>query len=141
MYYFYGHIVKTIWITFLYASLVPISLVFSLIGLISYYWMQKYLIINRYTKPFKPSSDLNSEMVNLLDLSPIFLAVCLMLYYIRQVGTFWFNNVFYHNIENITYLIDCISIGFACIPLVFSHNQIEIILNYFCKNEREEDKD
>ncbi|CAD8181933.1 unnamed protein product [Paramecium octaurelia] len=70
----YSYLCKTTWLTLFFAPLIPISILFGLIGLILYYWIQKYLLLRRNRKPPFQSSHLDREMLNLLDLSPLLLS-------------------------------------------------------------------
>jgi hypothetical protein len=40
---------KTMWFTFLYVQLIPIGAVFSLIGIILYYMVDKFVLLRRST--------------------------------------------------------------------------------------------
>lgn len=108
MFTIYAHIVKTVWITFFYAALVPISILFALLGLILYYWVQKYLIINRYSRPFLLSDDLNIQMIDMIEYSPIFMAA----------GAIWFDYVYNDSLPNLVHIINFVSFGVACIELI-----------------------
>jgi hypothetical protein len=45
----YADIMKTMWFTFLFGTAIPIGFIFSLIGLILYYFVDKYNILRRRT--------------------------------------------------------------------------------------------
>ena len=66
---------KTMWFTFLYSPVIPIGSIVSLIGLILYYWIDKYNIINKFTVKESISLHLTMEMIEMLDLIIIFHAV------------------------------------------------------------------
>ncbi|CAD8108585.1 unnamed protein product [Paramecium sonneborni] len=70
----YAYLCKTTWLTLFFAPIIPISILFGLIGLILYYWIQKYLLLRRNCKPPFQSSHLDREMLSLLDLSPLLLS-------------------------------------------------------------------
>ncbi|CAD8126002.1 unnamed protein product [Paramecium sonneborni] len=70
----YSYLCKTTWLTLFFAPITPISILFGLIGLILYYWIQKYLLFRRNRKPPFQSSHLDREMLSLLDLSPLLLS-------------------------------------------------------------------
>lgn len=55
------------WFTFLYISLVPVGGVFSFIGLIAYYWVDKYNLLRRSTISSQVSGDLIDLTVSMLD--------------------------------------------------------------------------
>ena len=63
----YAVILNTMWITFLYAPLIPIALVFGIIGLIFFYWVQKYNIVRRSTIQEALDCKLSIEMIELLE--------------------------------------------------------------------------
>ncbi|CAD8212820.1 unnamed protein product [Paramecium pentaurelia] len=67
----YSYLCKTTWLTFFFAPLIPISILFGQVGLVSYYWIEKYLLLRRNSKPPFQSSHLDTEMLYLIDLSPI----------------------------------------------------------------------
>lgn len=43
----YAEILETMWFTFLYVSLIPFGCVLSLVGLMIYYWVDKYNLLRR----------------------------------------------------------------------------------------------
>jgi len=45
----YADIMKTMWFTFFYCPVIPLGSFWSIIGLICYYWIDKYNLINRRT--------------------------------------------------------------------------------------------
>jgi hypothetical protein len=45
----YGDIMKTMWFTFFYGDIIPIGILFSIIGLILYYFIDKYNVLRRRT--------------------------------------------------------------------------------------------
>ena len=45
----YADIMKTMWFTFLYSSVLPLGSLFSSVGLFLYYWIDKYNIVNKFT--------------------------------------------------------------------------------------------
>ncbi|CAD8113085.1 unnamed protein product [Paramecium sonneborni] len=70
----YSYLCKTTWLSFFFAPLIPLSVLFGFVGLMSYYWIQKYLLLRRNSKPPFQSSHLDTEMLYLMDLSPILFA-------------------------------------------------------------------
>ncbi|CAD8085698.1 unnamed protein product [Paramecium sonneborni] len=97
----YAYVCKTVWITLFFAPLVPVSLLFCVVGLFFYYWIQKYLLLRRKCRPPLQSSYLNSEMCNIINFSPILLAA----------GQLWVDFVFESN--STTKIINFISIGIS----------------------------
>lgn len=71
----YPILIKTMLVTAFYAPLIPLLIPISLFALIIYYWVEKYLIINRYKRPPIISASLNRVMTDMLELVPLFMAV------------------------------------------------------------------
>lgn len=55
------------WFTFLYMTLVPVGGVFSCIGLVAYYWVDKYNLLRRSTISSQVSGDLIDLTVGMLE--------------------------------------------------------------------------
>ena len=55
------------WFTFLYSSLIPIGAMLSFIGLILYYWMDKYNLLRRSSLKSNVSGQLVFLAMKLLD--------------------------------------------------------------------------
>ncbi|CAD8180664.1 unnamed protein product [Paramecium pentaurelia] len=106
LYEHYSYICLSLWISLLFAPLLPISLLFCSSGLLIYYWIQKYLLLRRNSKPPFQSFHLNREMMNLFELSPIILAV----------GQFWADYTF--SSGSVILTINFISLGFSCLELI-----------------------
>lgn len=45
----YGDVMKTMWFTFFYGAMIPIGLIFSMLGIILYYYVDKFNILYRRT--------------------------------------------------------------------------------------------
>ena len=41
----YAEIMKTMWFTFFYAPAIPIGIVWSAVGILFYYWVDKVIIV------------------------------------------------------------------------------------------------
>lgn len=63
----YAEIIKTMWFTFLYVWLIPMGSVFSLVGLILYYYVDKYVLLRKSSLQVSISSHLSNLMLFLLD--------------------------------------------------------------------------
>lgn len=72
--YKYGYVIKTLWLTAFYTSFAPISALYSLIGLIINYFVEKKLFAGIYSAPQMFSSVLNSKAVHLMEFFPITMA-------------------------------------------------------------------
>ena len=55
----YSDIMKTMWFTYFYGTMIPIGLVCSLIGLFLYYFIDKYNLLRRRTVKESISSKLS----------------------------------------------------------------------------------
>ena len=68
----YTDIMKTMWFTFLYGNAIPIGIVLSLLGLVCYYWVDKYNVMRRRTVKENLSKDVSIGMIELLEMTIIF---------------------------------------------------------------------
>ncbi|CAD8053330.1 unnamed protein product [Paramecium primaurelia] len=112
----YAFICKTTWITLFLAPLSPICIFINWIGLSLYYWIQKYLLLRRNSKPPFQSSHLDREMLTLLDLSPILLAGM----------QYWIDEIYVSN--NLSHSINIGTLVIAGLELVFPSYRIHQIL-------------
>ncbi len=71
----YADIMKTMWFTFFFCSIIPIGSLISLVGLIIYYWADKYNIINKRIVKESISKEITYEMIELLELCILFFCV------------------------------------------------------------------
>lgn len=55
----YGDIMKTMWFTFFYGDIIPIGILFSILGLVLYYFIDKYNVLRRRTIKENLSKDLS----------------------------------------------------------------------------------
>lgn len=60
------------WFTFLYVSIIPLGAVFSMIGVILYFFVDKFVLLRRSSVKHSVSSHLANYMMFLLDLTLIF---------------------------------------------------------------------
>ena len=67
----YADIMKTMWFTFFYSPIMPIGTIISLLGLIGYYFTDKYNLLFRRTVKESIGSRLSFEMVELVEYSMI----------------------------------------------------------------------
>ena len=58
--------------TAFFVSLQPVIVFFALIGLMLFYWIQKYNVLNRIKRPVPGTSFINNAMFQLVSLGPIF---------------------------------------------------------------------
>jgi hypothetical protein len=60
----YAQITKTIMLAFFYAYLLPLGVLFAIVGLSIQFWVEKYLLLRRDTKPPPVSHELAEEMIS-----------------------------------------------------------------------------
>ena len=58
---------KTMWFSFLFGSLIPIGMFFSILGLCLYYFIDKYNVFKKRTIKDNLSKELSIEMIELLE--------------------------------------------------------------------------
>ena len=63
----YADIMKTMWFSFFYTPVIPFGSLISAIGLILYYWVDKYNLIKRRTVKESINKSLTFEMIELLE--------------------------------------------------------------------------
>jgi hypothetical protein len=69
----YAFILNTMFLTAFYSPLLPIGLVYSMLGLMMHYWVQKYILMNRRTVTSALGGSLSNNMTDILELFlPIF---------------------------------------------------------------------
>jgi hypothetical protein len=54
------------WFTFLYIDIIPVGAVFSFVGIIIYYVVDKYVLLRRSCVKESISSDLSKSMITVL---------------------------------------------------------------------------
>jgi hypothetical protein len=73
--YKYAYIIKTIWLTAFYCPIVPIVVVFSFIGLLLNYFIEKILYGSTYSIPNMLSSMVNDSAIELIEYFSLIIAV------------------------------------------------------------------
>ena len=68
----YGDIMKTMWFTFFYGDIIPIGIIFSIMGLSLYYFIDKYNVLRRRTIKESLSKHLSLTMIQMLELIILF---------------------------------------------------------------------
>ena len=71
----YANILKTVFFTAFYGPVVPLGYIFSFVGLIINYWVDKYLLIRRYVCENKISYQLPSFVMRFMKVSVILIGV------------------------------------------------------------------
>jgi len=67
----YGEVLEIVWFTFLYMTLIPIGGLISCLGLIFYYWIDKYNLLRRSSLRSYVSGELVHLTMSLLDFTLI----------------------------------------------------------------------
>jgi hypothetical protein len=94
------------WFTFLYISLVPVGGVFSFIGLIAYYWVDKYNLLRRSTIASQVSGDLIDLTVSMLDFTLV----------LRILGQILFDYQLREGVTLISWAFLAIAISYMLLP-------------------------
>ena len=63
------------WFTFLYATVIPLGAIFSLFGIIFYYWIDKYNFLRRSSLEIRVQGKLTNMAMKLLDFTLLFRVV------------------------------------------------------------------
>ena len=71
----YAEIIERMWFTYLYATLVPIGAFISVVGIIIYYWIDKYNLLRRSAVTTEVSGKLALISMNMLDFTLILLPI------------------------------------------------------------------
>ena len=66
---------KTMWFTIFYAYLIPVASIISLLGVIFYYFVDKYNLLRRCSLKQTMSNVISNRMMKLLDFTLLFLIV------------------------------------------------------------------
>lgn len=110
----YAEIIKTMWFTFLYSNLIPIGAFFSLIGLVIYYWVDKYNLLRRSSIIQNISGKLAVKCMKLLDMTLFF----------RSIGALYFDYRLRHE-------INILEVCFSLVGLVYLFLPMNKILRFF----------
>jgi hypothetical protein len=63
---------KTMWFTFFYSPAIPLGIVWSILGIIIYYFVDKFNLIYRRTVKENIGKNLTIAMIELLDYCSVF---------------------------------------------------------------------
>ena len=64
----YGTVLSVSYITSFYAPLIPVSLIYSILGLTLYYWVDKFRLYRHRSINYKTDSKIIREMMEFLEL-------------------------------------------------------------------------
>ncbi|EAS02885.2 kinase domain protein (macronuclear) [Tetrahymena thermophila SB210] len=82
----YVDVMKTMYITIFYSSVVPVGLIISMIGFCFYYWAQKWVILKERTVDKQISMKLSIEMTEYLEFIILIYASSNLLFKYQTVG-------------------------------------------------------
>lgn len=102
----FGEVIETMWFVFLYSTLLPIGAVVSIMGLILYYWVDKYNLLRRSKVHGNVSGKFIRTSMLLLDFTLI----------LKPIGSLIFD-LHLRNIEGSSYLPS--NIVMICIAFVY----------------------
>ena len=63
----YAEIIEMMWFTYLYTDLIPGGMFVIIFGLMAYYWVDKYNLLNRSSLTYNISADLAFKVSDLID--------------------------------------------------------------------------
>ena len=66
---------KTVWFTFLYGNTIPVGILYSILGLSLYYWIDKYNVMRRRTVNESLAKEVSIEMIEMLELTLIYCGI------------------------------------------------------------------
>lgn len=103
----YAEIIKTIWFTFLYVELLPFGVVYSLTGIILYYFTDKFTLTYNACVKSSVSSELSRTMVTVLDFTLV----------LKPVGELIFDYQLRHTFSINSLIMLCIGVVYMLLPL------------------------
>ena len=71
----YSILIKNMWLTCLYTSLIPTAVYILLVGLILTYLSEKYLLLRRYKRPERYNQSLHSMSIEYFEFAPLLLSI------------------------------------------------------------------
>jgi len=113
----YADTMKTMWFTFLFGTAIPVGCILSCIGLIIYYFIDKYNILRRRTVKENISKDLSMEMMTMLAMIVVFSPVGEMTMSFAFYGTFSFFDIILLTIALLYVLMPVDAIHIYLFPL------------------------
>lgn len=66
----YAYVTRTLYLSTWYASVAPLGIIFSIVGLIFNYWLDKYLLLRVYSYPQNQNENIIFKYVNNLEILP-----------------------------------------------------------------------
>jgi hypothetical protein len=126
----YAVLIKTVWLTAFYATLIPIGLVISLSGLIVTYWVEKYLLLKRSSYPKAMGAALPKSILELLEVTPLFYAI----------GSLIFNYYAAHlvHLDDLHLGVNVVAVLMAVVYLMLP---IKVMNKFICRKKKEVEED
>lgn len=103
----YSDIMKTMWFTFFYGSIIPIGPTLSCIGLSFYYYIDLYNILTRRTVKESISNELSSAMIEMLE----------GIIFASALGGMIMSYAFYNNFSKYDLILLAIAIIYSLLPM------------------------
>lgn len=103
----YSDIMKTMWFTFFYGSIIPIGPVLSCIGLSFYYYIDLYNILTRRTVKESISKELSEAMIEMLE----------GIIFCSAIGEMIMSYAFYGEFSKYDILLLCMAIIYSLLPM------------------------
>ena len=111
----YAYIARTLFLSSWYASVAPLGVLCSLIGLFLIYRIDKYYLVKLYSIPDYVSADVIQGVINVLELIP-FIYICGNIEYEKRIAQS--ENIFEFMIEFIGYGITNMTLIFVSLALI-----------------------
>ena len=131
----YANILKTLFFTGIYAPFFPMGVLFSMLGMIICYWVDKKLFLRRYISAYKLGIDLPKTMLNGMRLYVLLFAFGnIILFYIPG----WINGetlIIRTKIKNPTYWISVFGLFVAIIYNILPMNKLNKKILKFDRQE------
>lgn len=102
----YGEVLQIMWFTFLYMTIIPVGAVFSCLGLLAYYWVDKYNLLRRSSIQGQVSGDLINLTLNMLQFTLV----------LRILGEMLFDYQIRKGVTPVSWAYLIISIAYVLIP-------------------------
>lgn len=103
----YSEVFKLIWLTFLYAELIPLGSFLTLIGLFCYYWVDKYNFLNSCTRKPGISGKMSLLAVKAID-ATLFLV---------PAGSLLFDLMLRHHFNVLSLVLMILGIVYLFLPM------------------------
>lgn len=102
----FAEVLEMMWFTFLYSSLIPIGAVLTCVGLMCYYWVDKYNLLRRSSVSRQISGKLLNSSLTLLDITLI----------LRPIGEIIFDTQIRDRYLPSTVIMICCAFVYIIIP-------------------------